>query len=56
MRRDPQMTLTFRYVIHDRVQAYLSAGWEIANDLADTHHGHYAVLMRWDRAGEPKEP
>jgi hypothetical protein len=38
---------TFRYVLHDDVEAYLHAGWEIAADLADCYHGEFGVLMLW---------
>lgn len=35
----------FRYVRHHDIKAYEADGWVVVDDLADTHHGHYAVLM-----------
>ena len=37
--------MTFRYVkLHD-IQRMLDDGWTVSSDLADCHHGEYAVLM-----------
>lgn len=36
----------YRYVPHRHVGRFLAAGWIIAQDLQDTHHGAHAVLMR----------
>lgn len=35
----------FCYVRHDDIAAYEADGWVVVDDLAGTHHGHYAVLM-----------
>lgn len=35
----------FRYVRHADIPAYEADGWVVVDDLSDTHHGHYAVLM-----------
>jgi hypothetical protein len=43
----------FRYVKHRDVPAYLAQGWVVENNMADTHHGRHAVLMRWAGEGEP---
>jgi hypothetical protein len=43
----------FRYVPHDALIAHLAQGWEVADDLADVHHGRHASLCRWAREGEP---
>jgi hypothetical protein len=37
--------VTLRFVRHDDVERYLRAGWMITNDLADSCHGEFAVLM-----------
>lgn len=50
------MTLWFRYVIHSKIPAYQAAGWTIDNDFSGSHHGAYAVIMRWVGEGEPEEP
>lgn len=42
-----------RYVPHGELLRYLVAGWVIDDELHFTSHGEYAVLMRWDREGEP---
>jgi hypothetical protein len=43
----------FRLVAHNELVAHLAAGWEVADDLADTHHGRHASLCRWAGEGEP---
>jgi hypothetical protein len=47
------MTTFFRYVAHDKVQAYQAQGWRVVSDLTGCHHGVHAVLMKWEGAGEP---
>jgi hypothetical protein len=42
---DRGQTRTFRYVLHEDVEAYQHAGWEIAGDLSDCYHGEFGVLM-----------
>lgn len=43
-----------RYVPLDAVGPYLAIGWTIADDMANTHHGFHAVLMRWEGQDEPR--
>lgn len=45
----------YRYVTHDRVAAYAALGWGLVA-RAPGHHGVYAVIMRWEGAGDPLEP
>ncbi len=47
------MITFFRYVPHAELIAHLAQGWEVADDLADTHHGRHASLCRWPQDGEP---
>ena len=47
------MITWLRYVVHSSVEAYKAKGWKVRNDMADTHHGKYAVLMIWEGEGEP---
>jgi len=42
-----------RYVPLQDVGAYLAAGWRIVDDMAGTHHGAHAVVMKWEGEGEP---
>lgn len=35
----------FCYVRHADIPAYEADGWVVVDDLSDTHHGHYVVLM-----------
>jgi hypothetical protein len=41
--------------MHDDVEAYQHAGWEIAADPGDCYHGEFGVLMLWphDRPEDP---
>jgi hypothetical protein len=42
----------YRYVLHERIEAFRACGWYIAQaDLG--HHSHYAVLMRWPFDDKP---
>ncbi len=43
----------FKYVPHSEVREYELLGWENLGVLKETHHGHYAELMRWTGTGEP---
>lgn len=43
----------FRYVPLDAVGRRLAEGWTIVDDMADSHHGFYAVLMKFVGDGEP---
>jgi hypothetical protein len=43
----------FRLVAHSDLIAHHAQGWEVSDDLADTHHGHHASLCRWPGEGEP---
>jgi hypothetical protein len=51
-----QVEAIFRYVLHDDVEAYQHAGWEIAADLRDCYHGQFGLLMRWPLDGPEDEP
>lgn len=42
-----------RYVVLGDVGVWLAKGWTIADDMAGTHHGNYAVLMIWMGEHEP---
>lgn len=42
-----------RYVRHHEVEAYLSRGWVVSDDLSGTHHGFHACVMSWPHEGEP---
>ena len=42
-----------RYVILADVGRYLAEGWTIVDDMVGTHHGNFAVLMKWAGEGEP---
>jgi hypothetical protein len=44
----------FKYVPLSDVGEYLAKGWSMADDMADCHHGNYAVLMKFMGEGEPK--
>jgi hypothetical protein len=47
----------FRYVKHDRADAYLRLGWHNTMSLRECHHGEYAELFVWlcdCKAVEPK--
>lgn len=37
------MVQEYAYLPHGKV---MPLGWEIADTLEDTHHGHYAVLIK----------
>lgn len=38
--------MIFRYVVHEKVIAYMQCGWHLAQaDLG--HHSRYSVLMQW---------
>lgn len=45
---------TFRYVTHDKREAFERVGW-LASDLGPPHC-FYAVLMEWIGQGEPVLP
>lgn len=51
----PGRVAFFHYVTHANVPAWLDRGWIIADTLADTKHGEFAVLMKWAGEGEPPE-
>lgn len=44
----------FRFVPHSDVSTYEQKGWHIASDLADSHHGRHAVIMRKDDQLSPQ--
>lgn len=48
------MITVLRYVAHGDVLLRLAQGWEIADDLYGTNHGHFSVLMIWKGEGEPQ--
>lgn len=43
-----------RYVTLADVGRFLAQGWTIDDDMAGTHHGNHAVLMRWEGQHEPR--
>ena len=47
------MTTFFRYVPHGRVTEMAAKGWSLVHAMQDNRHGQYAVLMKWEGAGEP---
>jgi hypothetical protein len=49
-------TKWLQYVRHVDVAAYIAAGWVVANDLDDTHHGYYSQLLVWEGEGDPPKP
>lgn len=42
----------FRFVPHHQIQFRLAQGWRVVDDLGDTYHGQFAVLMQWMGEGE----
>lgn len=52
-RTSPEMHIWFRYVPLASVGEWLAKGWTIDDDMADCHHGKYAVLMRIKCESEP---
>lgn len=36
----------FQYIPHHEVRAYLDRGWTLTDDMSDSHHGHYSVIMQ----------
>lgn len=42
----------FRFVTYADVARYQAAGWAVCTDLGHPHE-RYAVLMRYERDGEP---
>ena len=40
------MEIYFRYVQHREIEAFKRRGWEIVDDMHDSHHGRHAVLMK----------
>lgn len=46
----------FRYVALHEVAQWLALGWELADDMAGTHHGHYSVLMSYTGEDAPPVP
>lgn len=47
--------MTFRFVPHHLVKAYLALGWCDCG-FAPGHHGAHARVMKWEGEGEPVEP
>lgn len=47
--------MIFRFVPHDRVDAYAKLGW-IDRGPSPGHHGAHSNVMRWEGEGEPIEP
>ena len=45
----------FKYVKRADVRRYLDAGWIVCQVLRPCHHDDYAVIMEWDKGGEPPE-
>lgn len=44
----------FEYVPLHKVPVRLWSGkWKIANDMADSHHGFYSLVMEWTGDGDP---
>lgn len=46
----------FKYVPNGFVHVWESAGWKATPALVDTHHGFYAILMKWEGEGIPVCP
>jgi len=42
-----------KYVPHSELLHHLACGWVIRDELHDTNHGHFSVLMIWSGDGEP---
>ena len=42
------MITTFRYIPLGEVGKWLALGWQITDDLVDSHHGAHAVLMKFE--------
>jgi len=41
----PEPCMVLQYVPIDRWLTWLARGWGIADDLQDTHHGQWSILM-----------
>ncbi len=39
------MTEYLQFVPHHEIEAFQSRGWVVVNDMADSHHGFWSVLM-----------
>lgn len=43
-----------RYVPHHQMLIALAKGWQIRDELHETSHGNWSVLMIWEGEGEPR--
>ncbi len=39
------ITEQIRYVQHEKIKGMEQQGWTVSDDLSETHHGEYGVLM-----------
>lgn len=45
-----------KHVRYDEADAYLKAGWAVAEERRPVHHHAYGFLMHWIGVGEPPKP
>jgi hypothetical protein len=43
-----------RYVPHSLRSEYEAKGWVISNEMEDTNHGQWSVLMIYEGEGDPE--
>ena len=48
------MITWLRYTPHSQLLLYLARGWVIEDELHESNHGNWSVLMRWPFDGEPE--
>jgi hypothetical protein len=51
--RDNKVTW-LRYVPHSLRSEYEAKGWVISNEMEDTNHGQWSVLMIYEGEGDPE--
>lgn len=37
--------MILQFVFHHKIPEFESRGWVVVNDMADSHHGYYSVIM-----------
>lgn len=47
------MITWLRYVPHRAITVHLAKGWKLVDELHNTPHGNYSVLMQWGGENEP---
>lgn len=47
--------MNFRFVSHNRVEAFTAAGW-IDRGPSPGHHGAHSRVMVWEGEGDPPDP